>query len=195
MPMVILVCLAVIAFFYCVNLYNALIRLRNLCKNSFSQIDIQLLRRYDLIPNLVETAKGYMKHERETLEAVIKARNEAFSVAQTVSEKGINPQLMKQLMGAEGALGQIMGKFMALSENYPELKANQNMLQVMEELTTTENKISFARQSYNDSVMEYNNQREVFPSSIIANMFHFQEMILFEVTNFQAKESVKVNFN
>lgn len=167
MPMVILYSILLLAILYFINLYNGLIRLRNLCKNSFSQIDIQLLRRYDLIPNIVETAKGYMKHERDTLEAVIKARNDAFTYAHALSEKGLNPEMVKQLMGAEKLLSQSMGKFMALAESYPELKANQNMLQVMEELTSTENKISFARQAYNDSVMEYNNQREIFPSSML----------------------------
>jgi len=195
MVMTILIGLIVLGVLYFIALYNSLVRLRNLCKNAFSQIDIQLLRRYDLIPNIVETAKGYMKHEKETLEAVIKARNAAYTVAQSLSQNALDPQLMKQFLGAEGALGQVMGKFMALSESYPELKANQNMLQVMEELTSTENKISFARQSYNDAVMEYNNQREIFPSSFISNMFNFQSMIPFELTNVEMKDPVKVKFS
>ena len=177
-----------------IGLYNRLVRLRNGFKNAFAQIDVQLKRRYDLIPNLVETAKGYMKHERETLDAVITARNQAQSAAQTVAGNPADGQAMKSLVGAEGALTGAMGRLFALMEAYPDLKANQNMMQVSEELTSTENKVAFARQAYNDAVMNYNNAREAFPGNILAGMFHFASAELFEVTDEAQKEAPKVSF-
>ncbi len=177
-----------------VGMYNKLIRLRNAFKNAFAQIDVQLKRRYDLIPNLVETAKGYMKHERETLEAVINARNQAHSAAQTAASDPSDGGAMRKLVGAEGALTGAMGKFFALMESYPDLKANANMMQVSEELTSTENKVAFARQAYNDAVMSYNNGRESFPSNLLAGMFRFEAAELFEVTVAAEKEAPKVSF-
>jgi LemA protein len=174
--------------------YNGLVTLRNRFKNAFAQIDVQLKRRYDLIPNLVETAKGYMKHERDTLEAVIKARNAASSASTAAAANPGNPAAMQQLMGAEAALTGTLGKLFALSEAYPDLKANQNMAQLMEELTSTENKVSFARQAYNDSVMAYNTKREVFPSNLVAGMFNFGPAELFQVTNEAERAAPKVAF-
>src|SRR5437868_3953251 len=162
-----------------VSSYNRLVSLRNRYKNAFAQIDVQLKRRYDLIPNLVETAKGYIKHERGTLEAVIAARNAASSAsAKAVANPG-DPAAMKELSGAESALTGTLGRLFALSEAYPDLKANTTMMRLMEELTSTENKVAFARQAYNDSVMAYNTQREVFPSNIIAGTFNFGPAELF----------------
>lgn len=179
---------------YVMGIYNGLVGLRNRFKNAFAQIDVQLKRRYDLIPNLVETAKGYLKHERETLEAVIQARNGAAAAAQTAAANPDSASAIQGLMGAETALTGAMGKFFALSEAYPDLKANQNMTQLTEELTSTENKVAFARQAYNDAVMTYNNKREMFPANIFANMFNFQEAQLFEITEAQEREAVKVEF-
>ncbi|MCC5789190.1 MAG: LemA family protein [Opitutales bacterium] len=180
---------------FAVSIYNALVTLRNRYKNAFSQIDVQLKRRYDLIPNLVETAKGYMKHERETLEAVIQARNTASQANQKAAQNPGDPSAMKGLMGAEAALTGTLGKLFALSEAYPDLKANQNMMQLTEELTSTENKIAFARQAYNDSVMRFNTKREVFPNNLFAGVFNFQEAQLFEIEEPAARESVKVDFS
>lgn len=177
-----------------INVYNKLVKLRNLVKNSFSQIDVQLKRRYDLIPNLVETAKGYMKHEKETLESVILARNQAYSVASQLSSNPANAENMQKLMTAESSLAGALSKLMMVAEQYPDLKANATMNQLMEELTSTENKISFARQAFNDSVMEYNNTREQFPNNIISNSFGFTSAQSFEVTNANEKENIKVNF-
>jgi len=174
--------------------YNKLVTLRNRFKNAWAQIDVQLKRRYDLIPNLVETAKGYLKHERGTLEAVITARNVASSASSRVAADPANPEAMKQLVAAEGTLTGTLGRLFALSEAYPDLKANQTMLQLMEELTSTENKVSFARQAYNDSVMTYNTQREVFPSNIIAGMFNFTAAELFTVEKPEQREAPKVQF-
>ncbi|HNS81219.1 MAG TPA: LemA family protein [Kiritimatiellia bacterium] len=176
------------------GMYNKLVALKNRFKNAYAQIDVQLKRRYDLIPNLVEVAKGYMKHERETLEAVISARNAAASANQSVAADPSNPEAMKKLMSAENTLGGTLGRLFALSESYPDLKANQNMMQLSEELTTTENKVSFARQAYNDAVMHYNTAREVFPQNIIANMFNFGPATLFEVTVEAEKAAPKVSF-
>jgi LemA protein len=156
-----------------ISIYNGLVGARNRFKNAFAQIDVQLKRRYDLIPNLVETAKGYIKHERETLEAVIKARNVALAAAQAAGANPGNPAAMQGLNQAEGALTGVLGRLLAVAEAYPDLKANQNMLALQEELTSTENKVSFARQGYNDSVMEYNVKRESFPGNIFAGMFNF----------------------
>lgn len=180
--------------FYAISVYNGLVTARNGYKNAFAQIDVQLTRRYDLIPNLVETAKGYMKHERETLEAVVQARNSAVSGLSAAKANPGDPQAMQQLSGAENALTQTLGRLFALSEAYPDLKANQNMMQLSEELTSTENKVAFARQAYNDSVMGYNNAREVFPSSIVANMFAFQAAQLLEIDAPEKREAVKVSF-
>lgn len=180
---------------YVVGAYNGLVMLRNRFKNAFAQIDVQLKRRYDLIPNLVETAKGYMKHERETLEAVISARNAASSANARAAANPGDPSTMQTLMGAEAALTGTLGKLFALSEAYPDLKANQNMAKLMEELTSTENKVSFSRQAYNDSVMVYNTKREVFPSNIVAGMFNFGPAQLFEVTSEEEKAAPTVAFN
>ncbi len=187
--------IALVVVFWITGQYNGLVKLRNQFKNAFAQIDVQLKRRYDLIPNLVETAKGYMKHERETLENVIKARNMAASAREQASVDPSDAAAMQQLAQAESGLGGMLGRLFALSEAYPDLKANQNMMQLTEELTSTENKISFARQSYNDSVMAYNNKREMFPSNIIAGMFSFVEAALFEVEDEQEREAVKVSFD
>ena len=176
------------------GVYNGLVTLRNRFKNAFAQIDVQLKRRYDLIPNLVETAKGYLSHERETLEAVIAARNGAASAGQAAANDPGNPDAIKQLMGAETALTGAMSKFFALSEAYPDLKANQNMMQLTEELTSTENKIAFARQAYNDAVMTYNTKREVFPAVLFSAALGFREAQLFEITEEREREAVKVSF-
>jgi LemA protein len=179
---------------YAMGIYNALVSLRNRFKNAFAQIDVQLKRRYDLIPNLVETAKAYLSHERETLEAVIQARNGAASAEQKAAATPDDPGAIKALMGAETALTGAMGRFFALSEAYPDLKANQNMAQLTEELSSTENKIAFARQSYNDSVMTYNTKRESFPANIFAGAFNFKEAQMFEITEEAEREAVKVSF-
>jgi LemA protein len=177
-----------------IGIYNKLVALRNRYKNAFSQIDVQLKRRYDLIPNLVEVAKGYMKHERETLEAVIQARNQAANAGQRAAANPGDPTTMKSLGSAEGQLTGALGRLFALSENYPDLKANQNMLSLQEELSSTENKVAFARQAYNDSVMTYNTARETFPSVIFAGMFNFHPADLFEVEEAQQREAPKVSF-
>ncbi len=184
---------AVIAFFV-MNIYNKLVRLRNAFKNAFAQIDVQLQRRYDLIPNLVETAKKFMSHEKETFEAVIQARNQAQSAAQKVAKNPADSKAVGHLNQAEGALTQNMGKMMLLFENYPELKADSVMKDLMEELTSTENKISYARQSFNDAVMHYNNSRETFPNNFISGGFGFDAAYPFEIENAAAKEAVKVQF-
>jgi len=175
-------------------MYNGLVRARNGYRNAFAQIDVQLIRRHDLIPNLVETAKGYIKHERETLEAVVAARTAAVSAQAAASGKPGEPGAMQQLAGAENVLTQTLGRLFALAEAYPDLKANQNMMQLSEELTSTENRVAFARQAYNDSVMAYNNRREVFPSSLIAGMFGFTPAALFEVDDPQQRQAPQVSF-
>ncbi len=185
---------AIIVGLWVMGAYNGLVTLRNRFKNSFAQIDVQLKRRYDLIPNLVETAKGYMKHEKETLDAVISARAEAQKCEVNVSADPSDPAAMAALSKAEGALGGVLGRLMMLTENYPDLKANENMMQLTEELTSTENKVSFARQAYNDSVMTYNTKREMFPTNIIAGMFNFKEAAFFEITEQQEREAPKVQF-
>ena len=167
---------------WAISIYNGLVSLRNRFKNAFAQIDVQLKRRYDLIPNLVETAKGYIKHERETLEAVIKARNQAVAAAAAAGANPGNPAAMQQLGQAEGALTGVLGRMFALAESYPDLKANTNMLALQEELTSTENKVGFARQGFNDSVMEYNTKRESFPDNIFAGMFGFTPAELLAAT-------------
>jgi LemA protein len=192
--LLVLIGLIVVLIVWAVGIYNRLVALRNRYKNAFSQIDVQLKRRHDLIPNLVETAKGYMKHERETLEAVIAARNQAVSATARAAANPGEPAAMGQLAGAEGALTGALGRLFALSEAYPDLKANQNMLQLQEELTSTENKVAFARQAYNDSVMAYNTARESFPDSIIANAKGFTEAQLFEIEEPAHREVPKVSF-
>ncbi len=176
-----LVGLAVIVGLWVMGIYNSLIRKRNAKDNNYSQIGIQLTRKYDLIPNLVKLVKGYMKHERTTLEEVIQARNMAANANAAVSANPSDPAAMKQMVAAEGTLGGVMGRLFALSESYPDLKANQNMMQLTEELTSTENKVTFARQAFNDSVMGYNNALQVFPANMVAGMFGFTEAIFFEV--------------
>ncbi|HEV7477875.1 MAG TPA: LemA family protein [Burkholderiales bacterium] len=180
---------------WAISIYNGLVTLRNRFKNAFAQIDVQLKRRYDLIPNLVEIAKGYIKHERETLEAVIKARNSAQSAAQAAAAAPGNPAAMQQLGAAEGALTGVLGRMFALAEAYPDLKANQNMLSLQEELSSTENKVAFARQAFNDSVMEYNTKRESFPDSIFAGMFGFGPAELLAATeSAEERKAPKVSF-
>lgn len=192
----ILVILGILAaiFFAVMGIYNALVTLRNRFKNSFAQIDVQLKRRYDLIPNLVETVKGYMKHESETLEAVIKARNQAVSAGQAASADPSNPTAMNNLMKSEGQLNGALSRLMVVVEQYPDLKANQNMMMLQEELTSTENKIAFARQQFNDAATLYNTKREMFPSNIVAGMFNFQEATLFVVDSAEERVAPKVSF-
>ncbi len=184
----------VLLVLYVIAIYNHLVALRNRFKNAFAQIDVQLRRRYDLIPNLVETAKGYMKHERETLEAVIQARARAANANSKAAANPDNPAAIQALIGAEAALGSTMGQFFGLMENYPDLKANATMSQLMEELTSTENKVSFARQAFNDSVMVYNTAREQFPSSLVANNFGFKEAEFFLIQDPQQRETVRIAF-
>lgn len=179
---------------FVVGIYNGLITLRNRFKNAFSQIDIQLKRRYDLIPNLVETCKGYMKHESVTLEAVVAARNTAATAASRVATNPADPTAMKQLLQAEGQLSAGLGRLLAVAEAYPDLKANTNMMALQEELTSTENRISFARQAFNDAATEYNIKREVFPSNLIANTFNFTIAELWVVEDPTERQGVKVSF-
>src|SRR5882724_1150785 len=180
---------------WAVAIYNGLVALRNRFKNAFAQIDVQLKRRYDLIPNLVETAKGYMKHERETLEAVIKARNSAVTANAAAAADPASPSAIQGLMAAEGALSGALGKLFALAEAYPDLKANANMMQLSEELTGTENKIAFARQAFNDAVMSFNTAVEQFPSNVIANFFSFKQAELLQATEApEEKKAIKVSF-
>ncbi|MFN9662486.1 MAG: LemA family protein [Akkermansiaceae bacterium] len=185
--------LAIIGIFVMV-VYNGLVQLRNMYKNAFSQIDVPLKRRYDLIPNLVETAKAYMSHERETLEAVIAARNSASTAREAAAANPGSAAALSQLSHADAGLTGMMGRLFAVSEAYPDLKANQNMMQLTEELTTTENKVAFARQAYNDSVLAFNNKREVFPNNIVAGIFSFQEAALFEIEASAERVAPKVQF-
>ena len=191
----VLALIVVVLALWVVGIYNSLVALRNRFKNAFAQIDVQLKRRYDLIPNLVETAKGYLKHERETLEAVIKARNIAASAAEAVAANPANGAAVKNLMGAEAGLTGALSRLMVVSEQYPDLKANQNMMQLTEELTSTENKVAFARQAFNDSVMTYNTTREVFPNVIFACMFGFQPAELFKIEDPTERNAPQVKFN
>jgi len=194
---ILLVILVVPLFFvlmWIVSSYNRLVAMRNRYKNAFAQIDVQLKRRYDLIPNLVETAKGYIKHERGTLEAVIAARNAASTANVRAAQSPGDAAAMKELSGAEAALTGTLGRLFALSEAYPDLKANTTMMSLMEELTSTENKVSFARQAYNDAVMGYNTQRETFPTNMIAGPFNFGPAELFVIEKPEEKEAVKVSF-
>lgn len=192
--LIVLAVLALIAVLLVIGLYNKLVTLRNRFKNAYAQIDVQLKRRYDLIPNLVETAKGYLKHESGTLEAVIEARNAAASANTGAAANPGDPGAMKKLADAEGMLSGSLGRLFALSEAYPDLKANTTMLSLMEELTSTENKIAFSRQAYNDAVMAYNTQREVFPSSLIAGTFNFAAAELFAIEKPEEREPTKVSF-
>ncbi len=189
-----LLVVAIVVGLMVMGIYNKLVTMRNRYKNAYAQIDVQLKRRYDLIPNLVETAKGYMAHERGTLEAVTQARNIAYGAAKAAAENPGDAAAMKNLNTAEAGLGGALSRLMMVSEQYPDLKANQNMMQLSEELTSTENKISFARQAYNDSVMTYNTDREVFPSNLIAGMFNFTPAELFVVDKPEEKEAPKVKF-
>lgn len=191
---IIIAVILIILIAYPISIYNKLVSLRNRFKNAFAQIDVQLKRRYDLIPNLVNVAKQYMSHERETLEAVIQARNQAVNTEKQAADQPGDPEAMQKLMGAEKNLGGALGKLFALSENYPDLKANQNMMQLTEELSSTENKIAFARQSFNDSVMNYNTGREKFPNVIFANMFGFNEARLFEIDVEDERKAPEVTF-
>jgi len=193
MPLLIVGALVALVLFFTVGQYNGLVKLRNRFRNAFAQIDVQLKRRHDLIPNLVETAKTYLAHEKDTLEAVIKARNAAES-----AREGVSPQDaggMEKLMQAESGLSSVMGRLFALSEAYPDLRSNENMKQLSEELTSTENKVAYARQGYNDAVMHYNNKREAFPSSVIAGMFNFGPAVMFEVSDESERDAVKVDFS
>ena len=182
------------AVLFAISIYNRLVSGRNRFKNAFAQIDVQLTRRHDLIPNLVETAKGYIKHERETLEAVINARNTAVTGLKAAAADPSDPEAMKNLAKAEQGLSGALGRLFALSEAYPDLKANENMMQLSEELTTTENKVAFARQAYNDSVMDYNTLRESFPNNFFAGWFAFRAAELLEIEDESKRETPKVSF-
>jgi LemA protein len=189
---ILIVLVAVVLFG--IVIYNRLVAGRNRYKNAFAQIDVQLTRRHDLIPNLVETAKGYIKHERETLEAVITARTAAVSGLKAAAADPTDPDAMRQLAQAEQGLSGALGRLFALAEAYPDLKANENMMQLSEELTTTENKVAFARQAYNDSVMDYNTLRESFPNNFIADRFAFRAAELLEIEDESKREVPKVSF-
>lgn len=191
-----IVTISVIAvlFLYFIIIYNRLVSLKNQFKNAYSQIDVQLKRRYDLIPNLVETAKGYLKHERETLEKVILARNAASIANHRVAADPANTGAVKELVGAESVLTGALGKMFALAESYPDLKANQTMERLMEELSSTENRVSFARQAFNDSVMNYNTQIESFPDNLIAGMFAFKPATSWVIERVEERDAVKVSF-
>ena len=192
--LVIAIVTAIVAGLWVAGVYNSLVTLRNRFKNAFAQIDVQLKRRYDLIPNLVEVAKGYMKHESGTLEAVIKARNIAYTASQAAAANPADAGAMKGLLGAEAGLAGALSRLMVVSEQYPDLKANQNMMQLTEEMTSTENKVSFARQAYNDTVMTYNTSRESFPTNLLAGMFNFAEAQLFQIENAAERAAPQVKF-
>lgn len=184
--------IGVVGAIWTIGIYNSLIALRNQLKNGFSQIDVQLRRRYDLIPNLVESTKAYLKHERETLEAVIQNRNQAVMAVQKAAQNPSDTHAMHALIGAEAALGGALSRLMAVVESYPDLKANESVAQLKEELVSTENRVAFARQAYNDSVMVYNTSRERFPNSLISGFFRFEEAPFFEVTDASQREAPKV---
>lgn len=195
LPSMILLVLLVVAAVFFIGIYNGLVTARNGYKNAFSQIDVQLTRRHDLIPNLVEIAKGYIKHERETLEAVIAARNSAVAGLKAASANPGNPAAVQQLAASENQLTGALGRLFALSEAYPDLKANTTMMQLSEELTSTENKVAFARQAYNDGVLGYNNKREVFPNNLVAGMFAFGPASYLELDDPAKREVPKVSFS
>lgn len=180
---------------YAIGIYNSLVNLRNRVKNAFAQIDVQLTRRYDLIPNLVEAVKGYMKHERETLEAVINARNNAVSSLEAANLDPSNAVAIQELGASEGALGAALGRLFALSEAYPDLKANQNMMQFQEELASTENKVAFSRQAFNDTILSYNNKAENFPNNIIASRYNFELASFLEIESEEKREVPEVSFS
>lgn len=193
--LVVLAVAAGIVFLFVVGQYNALVALRNRFKNAFSQIDVQLKRRHDLIPNLVETAKGYLEHERGTLEAVTQARNLAQTASGRAAANPGDPKAMRELAGAEEGLNGALARLLVVAEAYPDLKANQNMMQLTEELTSTENKVAFARQAYNDSVMTYNTKREIFPANLVAGVFLFGPAELFELDSPAERQAPKVSFS
>ena len=188
--------LAIIAaiIFYAIGIYNRLVNERNRVRNAFAQIDVQLTRRYDLIPNLVEAVKGYMKHERETLEAVIQARNTAVVKLDAAKRDPSNAAAIQQLGEAEGVLGSVLGRLFALSESYPDLKANENMMQFQEELASTENKVAFSRQAFNDAVMSYNNTAENFPNNLVATTFNFELASFLEIETEEKRDVPEVSF-
>jgi LemA protein len=193
-PVLIVLAILVVVVLWFIAVYNGLVVARNRFKNAFSQIDVQLKRRYDLIPNLVEVAKGYMKHEKETLEAVVAMRNQAMAANQRAAANPGDPAAMQALGSAESALSGVLTRFMAVAEAYPDLKANQNMMQLQEELTSTENRVAFARQAYNDSVTAFNNQRDVFPTVIVANMAGFTPAELLQIESAHERQAPKVSF-
>jgi LemA protein len=184
-----------ISIFYLISIYNKLVTLKNRFKNGFSQIDVQLQRRHDLIPNLVDSAKAFMSHEKDTLEKVISARNQATKATKSAAQHPEDGAAVKKLMGAENILNKALANFYAVAEAYPDIKANETIQQLMEELSSTENKVSFARQAYNDFVMAYHTYREQFPNNFIAGFFGFKETVLFELEDIEAKKAVKVSFD
>ena len=186
--------LIVAVVIFTISIYNRLVTLRNRFLNAFAQIDVQLTRRHDLIPNLVETVKGYMKHERETLENVIRARNNASTSLKKASKDPGSPGAIRDLSGAESALGSALGRLFALREDYPDLKADNTMQRLQEELSTTENRVAFARQAFNDAVMAYNTGREIFPNNMISGMFNFTPAELLEIEDESIREAPQVNF-
>lgn len=194
MAFLVFLAIVVALIVYAVGIYNNLVNLRNRVKNAFAQIDVQLTRRYDLIPNLVEAVKGYMKHERETLESVIRARNAAVSHLDAAKADPSNPDAIKRLGEAEGVLGAALGRLFALSEAYPDLKADRNMMQFQEELASTENKVAFSRQAFNDAVMSYNNSAQNFPNNIVAGMFRFEDASFLEIESVEKREVPEVAF-
>jgi LemA protein len=185
----------VVVALWIISIYNGLVGSRNLYKNAFSQIDVQLKRRNDLIPNLVETVKGYMAHEKDTLEAVINARNQAYNAGNAAAANPGDAKTMGDLNKAEGQLGGALSKLMALTEAYPDLKANQNMMNLQEELSATENRVGFARQAYNDSATKYNTSAQVFPNVVVAKIFGFNQANMFEIENPAEREAPKVKFS
>jgi LemA protein len=185
----------VVVVIWAIRIYNNLVNLRNRVKNGFSQIDVQLTRRYDLIPNLIEAVKGYMSHERGTLEDVINARNSAVAGLKRAAADPSDPEAIEALAGAEATLGGTLGRLFALTESYPDLKANQNMMQFQEELASTENKVAFARQAFNDAVMSYNNGCQNFPNTLIANNFNFKHAAFLEIEQEEKREVPKVSFD
>lgn len=193
--LIVLAVIGLILFFAIIGIYNKLVTLKNRFENAFSQIEVQLQRRYDLIPNLIETVKGYMAHEKDTLEAVIQARNQAQSSLQAASQNPGDASAIAGLAGAEGLLGGALGRIFALSESYPDLKANQNMANLQEELSSTENKVAFSRQAFNDAVTSYNTYKQTFPPVVFAGMFgHGQDAALLEFESEKIKEAPKVQF-